>query len=111
LWLQVTAETQVRVVGQTKEGAAARRAAARRAMSEPEPEPEKMVAEAGGPGGSPGALDPVQLGAALEKGASKAAIEAPRTTDTAKLKLTTRKFIKADLQVRLAKMHKACRIL
>ena len=45
--------------------------------------------------------DMAKLGQALSAGATEAAARAPRTSDQAKLKLTTRKFIKADLQVRL----------
>ena len=67
----------------------------------------KLDAEAAGPG-APAGLDPAKLGAALEAGASEAATKAPRTSDPAKLKLTTRKFIKADLQVSFAYKHTAC---
>ena len=45
-------------------------------------------------------VDEEKVSNALMKGATLAAEKAPRTQDQAKLKLTTRKFIKADLQVR-----------
>jgi hypothetical protein len=47
-------------------------------------------------------VDEEKVSNALVRGATRAAEAAPRTSDPAKLKLTTRKFIKADLQVRTA---------
>ena len=51
-------------------------------------------------GSAAGGIPIEKLGPALEAGATDAARKAPRTTDSAKLKLSTRKFIKGDLQVR-----------
>ena len=54
-------------------------------------------------GSAAGGIPIEKLGPALEAGATDAARKAPRTTDSAKLKLSTRKFIKGDLQVRTCK--------
>ena len=68
-------------------------------------QPSEAMKKSGEPwqndGGSAAGGIPIEkLGPALEAGATDAARKAPRTTDSAKLKLSTRKFIKGDLQVR-----------